>query len=263
LKTSDDLTHYLEWGDPANTRVMLLLHGFRGHAHWWDFIAPWFAREYRVIAIDLAGMGDSSARRQYTRDSFVAQVHAALEMTGSRAVTLIGHSFGGRITVLAAHQHPQLIERAVVIDSNIGFADNPPEHHFDARRKKAYPDLRTACDRFRLIPDEPPIPPRIMQHLAVHSLKSQGDGFVWKYDDAMLSNLDWTSVAEGELLKDLEVPLDFIAGEFSAVVPAALADRVGRALRSGRGPIVIPSAYHHIPVDQPLALVAALRVLLS
>jgi pimeloyl-ACP methyl ester carboxylesterase len=262
LKTGDHLTHYLEWGDPANPRIMLLLHGFRGHAHWWDFIAPWFAADYRVIAIDFAGMGDSSPRLKYTRDTFVAEVQAAALMTGSRAVTLVGHSFGGRIAVLAAHQHPQSIERALVIDSNIGFADNRSRHRFEERPKKVYPDLQTACDRFRFIPEEPPILPRIMQHLAVHSLKRQGDGFVWKYDEALMSNVDWEYVAEGELLKDLQVPLDFIAGEFSAVVPAALAQRIGSALRNGRGPIVIPSAYHHIPVDQPLALTAAMRALL-
>ena len=60
LTSGDHVTHYLEWGDPSNARVMLLLHGFRGHAHWWDFVAPWFAAEYRVIAIDFGGMGDSS-----------------------------------------------------------------------------------------------------------------------------------------------------------------------------------------------------------
>jgi len=111
--------------------------------------------------------------------------------------------------------------------------------------------------------DEPPILPRIMQHLAVHSIKPQGDGFVWKYDEALLSNIDWEYVAEGELLKEIAVPIDFIAGEFSAVVLPELAHRIGKALRSGRGAIVIPSAYHHVPVDQPLALVAAMRALLS
>jgi pimeloyl-ACP methyl ester carboxylesterase len=263
LNAGDHLTHYLEWGDSSNARVLLLLHGFRGHAHWWDFIAPWFAHDYRVIAIDFAGMGDSSARPKYTRATFVDEVQAAIEMTGSKTVTLAGHSFGGRITVLAAHQYPQLLERAIVIDSNIGFADNASRHRFASHPKKVYPDLKTACARFRFIPEEPPVLPRIMQHLAVHSIKRQGDGFVWKYDDALLSNIDWEQVAEGELLKDLQVPMDFIAGEFSAVVPPQLAQRIGKALRHGRGPIVIPSAYHHVPVDQPLALVAAMRALLS
>ena len=263
LKSGDFLAHYLEWGDSSNPRVMLLLHGFRGHAHWWDFIAPWFARDYRVIALDFAGMGDSHPRPKYTPGSFVAEVHAVLEMTGSRTVTLVGHSFGGRITVLAAHQYPQLLTRALVIDSNIGFADQRAHHRFTPRPKWVYPDLESACARFRFIPDEPPIVPRIMRHLAVHSLKRRGDGFVWKYDEELLSKIDWERIAEGELLKDMELPVDFIAGEFSAVVPPELAARIGKALRHGRGPIVIPSAYHHVPVDQPLALVAAMRALLA
>jgi pimeloyl-ACP methyl ester carboxylesterase len=67
LHSDDQLTRYLEWGDSSNARVLMLLHGFRGHTHWWDFIAPWFARDYRVIAIDFAGMGDSSSRLKYSR----------------------------------------------------------------------------------------------------------------------------------------------------------------------------------------------------
>jgi pimeloyl-ACP methyl ester carboxylesterase len=263
LKSGDHSTHYLEWGDSLNPRVMLMLHGFRGHAHWWDFIAPWFAHDYRVIAPDFAGMGDSHPKPKYTPGSFVAEVHAVLEMTGSTTVTLVGHSFGGRITVLAAHQYPKLLKRALVIDSNIGFADQREHHCFVPRPKRVYPDLESACARFRFIPDEPPILPRIMQHLAVHSLKRGDDGFVWKYDEALLSKIDWERISEGELLKEMDVPVDFIAGEFSAVVPPVLAMRIGKALRHGRGPIVIPSAYHHVPVDQPLALVAAMRALLS
>jgi pimeloyl-ACP methyl ester carboxylesterase len=263
LKTGDSLMHYLEWGDPSNARVLLLLHGFRGHAHWWDFIAPWFAHDYRVIALDFAGMGDSDPKPKYTSGSFVAEVHAVLEMTGSRTVTLVGHSFGGRITVLAAHQYPQFLTRALVIDSNIGFADQRAHRRFTPRPKWVYPDLESACARFRFIPDEPLILPRIMRHLAVHSLKRRGDGFVWKYDEELLGKIDWERIAEGELLKEMDVPVDFIAGEFSAVVPPELATRIGKALRHGRGPIVIPSAYHHVPVDQPLALVAAMRALLG
>jgi pimeloyl-ACP methyl ester carboxylesterase len=263
LKSGDFLAHYLEWGDSSNPRVMLLLHGFRGHAHWWDFIAPWFARDYRVIALDFAGMGDSHSKPRYTPDSFVAEVHAVLEMTGSRTVTLVGHSFGGRITVLVAHQYPQFLTRALVIDSNIGFADQRAHHRFAQRPKWVYPDLESACARFRFIPDEPPILPRIMQHLAVHSLKPRDDGFVWKYDEDLVGKIDWERIGEGELLKEMELPLDFIAGEFSAVVPPVLATRIGKALHHGRGPIVIPSAYHHVPVDQPLALVAAMRALLA
>lgn len=263
LQNGEHATHYLEWGEPANPRVMLLLHGFRGHAHWWDFIAPWFARDYRVIAMDFSGMGDSSSRSAYRRTDFVAEVHAILRMIGPEAVTLVGHSFGGHIALFVAHEFPQLLERALIIDTNIVFADQPLRARFAQRPKRVYPDLATACARFRFVPDEPPILPRIMQHLAVHSIKPQGNGYVWKFDEKPVGGNGWEQVAEGELLKDIELPMDFIAGEFSEVVPTALATRIGRALRHGRGPIIIPSAYHHVPVDQPLALVSAMRALLS
>ena len=262
LKSGDHVTHYLEWGDASNPRVLLLLHGFRGHAHWWDFVAPWFAQDYRVIAIDFGGMGDSSTRLKYSRGDFVAEVHAALQMIGPKEVTMVGHSFGGRIAVFAAHEYPQLLKRALIVDTNIGFADQPLRTRFMQRPKKIYPDLETACARFRFVPDEPPILPRIMQHLALHSIKPEAGGFTWKFDEKPVGSVGWEQVAEGELLKDIELPMDFIAGEFSEVVPPELAERVGKALRQGRGPIVIPSAYHHVPVDQPLALVAAMRALL-
>jgi pimeloyl-ACP methyl ester carboxylesterase len=262
LKRGEHTTHYLEWGDASSARVLLLLHGFRGHAHWWDFIAPWFATDYRVIAIDFSGMGDSSPRLKYNRNDFVAEVRAILEMIGPKAVTLIGHSFGGRIAVFAAHEFPQLLQRAIVIDTNIGFADQPLRSRFVQRPKKIYPDLATACARFRFVPEEPPILPRIMQHLAAHSIKREGAGFTWKFDEKPIGSVGWEHVAEGELLAEIDLPMDFIAGEFSDVVPPALAARIGKALRHGRGPIVIPSAYHHVPVDQPLALVAAMRALL-
>ncbi|HTD74582.1 MAG TPA: alpha/beta hydrolase [Steroidobacteraceae bacterium] len=261
LKSGEHTTHYLEWGDASSAQVLLLLHGFRGHAHWWDFIAPWFAADYRVIAPDFSGMGDSSPRLNYQRSDFVAEVQAMLKMIGPKAVTLVGHSFGGRIAVFAAHEYPQLLQRAIVIDTNIGFADQPLRTRFVQRPKKIYPDFKTACARFRFVPDEPPILPRIMQHLAAHSIKQQGGGYTWKFDENPIGS-GWEHVAEGELLGDIVLPTDFIAGEFSEVVPPALANRIGKALRHGRGPIVIPSAYHHVPVDQPLALVAVLRALL-
>jgi pimeloyl-ACP methyl ester carboxylesterase len=262
LTHGEHCTHYLEWGDSCNERAMLLLHGFRGHAHWWDFVAPWFAQDYHIVAIDFTGMGDSSHRSEYTRADFVGQVRAALQMMGQKAVTMIGHSFGGRIAVFAAHEFGELLQRAVVIDTNIVFADRPMRTRFEHRPKKLYPDLATACARFRFVPDEPPILPRIMQHLAVHSIKSEGDGFVWKFDDKPVGKMAGDPAAEGELLREICLPMDFIAGELSGVVPPALAERIGKALRNGRGPVVIPSAHHHVPVNQPLALVAALRALL-
>ena len=54
-------------GDGRATKVrgLLFIHGMNAHSHWWDFIAPQFAGEYRVAAMDLTGMGDSDFRYEY------------------------------------------------------------------------------------------------------------------------------------------------------------------------------------------------------
>ncbi len=50
--------HYLDWGTEGKL-PFLLLHGGSAYAHWWDFVAPVFAENFRVIAMDQRGHGDS------------------------------------------------------------------------------------------------------------------------------------------------------------------------------------------------------------
>jgi hypothetical protein len=52
---------YLRWGSRSRPGL-LLVHGNGAHAHWWQYIAPFMAREYNVAAMDLSGMGDSGHR---------------------------------------------------------------------------------------------------------------------------------------------------------------------------------------------------------
>ena len=261
LKTGDHTTHYLEWGRCIQFPRHAVAARVPGSCALVGFRRAVVRCEYRVIAIDFGGMGDSAPQPTYSNASFVGEVGAMLKMTGSNAVTLVGHSFGGRVAVLAAHQYPQYLKRAIVVDSKIGFS-NRPVRPPTPRVKQRYPDLETACSRFRLVPDEPPLLPRIMRHLAEHSLKRERDAYVWKFDEALMGGVAWQDIYEGELFAQIEVPVDFICGEFSIVVPSDLAVRIGAALRNGRGPIVIPSAYHHVPVDRPLALAATMRALL-
>ena len=50
--------HFLEWGSPSKP-ALILLHGISKHAHTFDHIAPDFARDYHVLAVDMRGHGDS------------------------------------------------------------------------------------------------------------------------------------------------------------------------------------------------------------
>src|ERR1043166_1204269 len=54
IKVDGCRIHYLLWGH-RNKPGLLFIHGGFAHAHWWDFIAPLFAEDYFVAAIDLSG----------------------------------------------------------------------------------------------------------------------------------------------------------------------------------------------------------------
>jgi pimeloyl-ACP methyl ester carboxylesterase len=262
--------HYLEWSGPDtasnNAPTILLVHGFMGHAHWWDFIAPVLAEQYRVISMDLGGMGDSGRRSEYSLDSYVAEIAGVIRHIASTPVTVVAHSFGGRCAILTAYTHPELISRLVVVDTHVSFPD--PEHKrafstHTGRSKSRYTDFDAAKARFRLVPEEPGTHPLILDHMAAHALKQEGDAWIWKFDPAIIDRGPKPAISDARALPLLKVPMDYVCGEHSTVAPVEHARRIAAEIPNGRAPIVIPAAYHHVPLGQPLALVSALRALLT
>lgn len=257
--------HYLEWAGPRDAPPLLLLHGFLAHAHWWDFIAPWLAEHHRVIALDFGGMGDSGSREAYAAAGFIAEIAAVIDYARIAGCTAIGHSFGGRALLRACKAHPDLIGRAIVVDSRLVAPDDPMRAFGDGwRPKKRYASEAEILARFQLRPEEP-CPALALAHMARVSATREGDAWVWKFDD-QITRLFGADVEGHENdaaeLRGLRTPVDLIYGELSRVVTPARADYLLKAAGSARRPIVLPCGYHHLPVSQPQPLLAALRALL-
>jgi pimeloyl-ACP methyl ester carboxylesterase len=259
--------HYLEWPGPADAPAVLLLHGFLAHAHWWDFVAPWLAEHYRVIAPDFGGMGDSEYRAQYTHAKFHDEIAGIAKATDIEGCSAIGHSFGGRALLHACAEHTGLFSRAIVVDSRLGSVSDPLRG-FDEewRPKKRYPTDASILARFLLKPVEP-APESAMQHMARASIRNEDGSWVWKFDENVTRLFqDRSQVAgvnDAEVLKDLQIPVDFIYGEESRVVTPSRAASLATCLPNVRTVTGIPCSHHHLPVSQPVALLALLRVLLQ
>ena len=113
--------HYLVWAhEPARPgeRGLLFVHGGGAHSHWWSYIAPYFTRDFRVAAIDLSGMGDSGWRAHYNSELRAEEIRAvmAAAQLGERPF-VIGHSFGGFMTMKVASQYGDTLGGAVIVDS--------------------------------------------------------------------------------------------------------------------------------------------------
>jgi pimeloyl-ACP methyl ester carboxylesterase len=82
-------------------RPILLLHGFATSSYTWRAIIPELAKNHRVIALDLRGFGasDKPEDEHYSIKDQAEAVQAFIEQENLRDLTVIGHSFGGGITL--------------------------------------------------------------------------------------------------------------------------------------------------------------------
>src|ERR1700761_6226443 len=106
--------HYLDWGGDGPPLVML--HGFTGHAHTWDYTARALAGQYRVLALDQRGHGDTGWASRDGSRPMVGDALASLDAQGLDRVTLMGLSMGGNVAYLFAAAHPERIERLIIGD---------------------------------------------------------------------------------------------------------------------------------------------------
>lgn len=256
----------LAWGDPARPGL-LLVHGNGAHAGWWSFIAPFLAAECHVVAMDLSGMGEAEHRARYTMELFAAETVGVCEAAGMFANAeppiIVGHSFGGFVTILAGALSGKRLAGVVIVDAPV----NPPERgpggppQRTLRPHRVYPDIAAGLARFRLAPEQPCENDFLLDHVARGSLKPVAGGFSWKFDPMI-----WQHFSIGDTamrLRSIACRIAIIRGEQSVLLPAEVGDYMFHLLGRAAPVIAIPEAQHHVMLDQPLAFVAALRALLA
>ena len=254
--------HYLSWNAADTDKPALLFaHGFRAHARWWSFIAPFFLSRFRIVSIDFAGMGDSGNRREYTPLGFVHDILGVLDHAGFDKATLVGHSFGGGRVARACAEVPERVARAVIIDSHMRLTEEKRSTRpFEIGPRRVYPTYEVARSRFRLVPPENRAAPYVLDYVARHSLKEVEGGWSWKFDEHLIPKHD--DAKASDILGSIKVPVTFIYGDASAIVSRKHAHEIVRHIPNAHGPIAIPQSHHHVLLDQPLSLVAALRAAL-
>ena len=107
---------------------VVLLHGFASSVYTWKDVLPALAASHEVVAFDFPGFGDSSILRPGSAAEYPALVVSVMDRLGLGRASLVGNSLGGGIAVLVAAEHPERVDRLVLIDSagfNLSSSDRP------------------------------------------------------------------------------------------------------------------------------------------
>lgn len=101
-------------GDPA----LVFIHGWACNRQHWKNQVDVFDDEHRVIALDLAGHGQSgTARQRWDLPTLARDVQAVVEAEGLHEVILVGHSMGGPVALLAAAGMPERTVGVIGVDT--------------------------------------------------------------------------------------------------------------------------------------------------
>jgi len=255
--------HYLRWGDDRKPGLVLV-HGGAAHAHWWSFIAPQLTRHYHVVALDLSGHGDSGRRADYPRELWSEEVMAVAADAGIvGAPILIGHSMGGFVCMTTAARYGDRLAGAIILDSPVERPD--PESEEGARGRsfrnpKVYETREQARARYRLVPDQPCANDFLLDYVAEHSMRETPEGVTWKFDPVIFRRS--LPRAMHEVLPKVGCRVALFRAEYGLVSPDT-GDYMVELLGRNAPVIEIPDAYHHLMLDQPLALITGLRAILA
>ncbi|MGI4750328.1 MAG: alpha/beta fold hydrolase [Janthinobacterium lividum] len=105
---------------PEQGKVMLFLHGFPEFSLGWKNQLIFFAEKgYRVIAPDQRGYNRSSKPKgvkAYRFENIIADAVGLIKQVSTQKIILVGHDWGGGIAWEVAGQHPELIEKLIILN---------------------------------------------------------------------------------------------------------------------------------------------------
>ena len=257
--------HYLRWGPETLEKPgLLFVHGGAAHAQWWSFIAPFFAENRPVAAIDLSGMGESGRRDDYNSTLRVAEMAAVIADAGLGAKPIvIGHSFGGTMTTCFGHHHGADLSGVVIVDSFV----RPPSEGDDGPRepgrpKPYFPNKDTIVRRYRLSPYQPCENEFIVDFISQHSVIKEERGWTWKYDNNVRRRGNHTEPL-ADYLRDMACPKVLFYGADSVLVTDEALKYTKEQYGDDDQIVKIPAAGHHLMLDQPIAFIVGLRSVLA
>ncbi len=260
--------HFLEWG-AAEAPAVVLLHGGHQSAHAWDLVSLALARDYRVLALDQRGHGDSEWARDvdYSNHTMALDAEAFIAALGLDRPVLVGHSMGGRNAMLLAHRGQTALRGLVIVDIGPEISEKGRQSIGGfVRANEEFDDLEEFVANVRKY--DPYRPRAHIERTVKYNMLQRPDGkYISKCDPAprrlgllagrrLRDNLTLEAVAE------LRLPTLVLRGATSNILDPDAAERFRDALPEGEL-ITVPDCGHNVASQNTKGFLDALAPFLK
>lgn len=205
--------------------IILAVHGWLDNAASFLPMLP-HLDEYHVIAIDLAGHGNSSHRSNdahYHFVDWVCDLMELIEVNKWENVYLLGHSLGGMLCTALAGTFPDRFKAMATIEA-VGLLHAPAEEASTqlqkaiisrqkqhSKNKTVHPSFKSALSARANVSD---LTEALLEQIVERSTKREGDGYVWSSDNRLrtVSPIRLTQEQASSFIKSINVPALMVEG---------------------------------------------------
>lgn len=257
--------HFRDWApSKPDAPVLVLLHGYTGHARSWDSFAQALTDRYRVLALDQRGHGESqwAPPKAYGNDDMAADLKAFVSALRLQRFSLLGLSMGGIVSYRYASDRPAELERLVIVDIGPELVASGLKRIMTGAQANDVFESRDAA--FEVSRASNPRAPEVhLRHRVWHALmRTESGQWTYRYDRALRdpgNPRPRITPEEGwRMISRVNVPTLIVRGGDSDILSVETAQRMARDIPNARV-VEVRDAGHSVPLDQPDGFLESVR----
>ena len=260
---------YVEWGDPANPRVLVCVHGLTRNGRDFDHFASRMADAYRVVCPDVPGRGRSDWLRDpadYNYPVYCSSMATLVASLHAETVDWVGTSMGGIIGMILAGLPGTPLRKLVMNDVGSFIPKAAIERIGEyVGREPEFDSLEALDAAIRAVSPFGELTDEQWRHLALHCARREDDGkWRFRYDPAIGSNFHATPPADVDLRPYWAMvhgPVLILRGESSDLLLPETLEEMRR--RPHTESLVVPRTGHCPMLMDDAQVLAVRRFLLA
>ena len=248
--------------------VILLVHGLGGYKENWTLTIKGLCGEYRCVAIDLPGFGDSDKPKlEYTMEFFADFLLDFLRKLGIDEINIVGNSMGGTISFLFAERHRNIVNTLTLVDSaglrlkEEKLIFNPKLFLDKGIPFRPPPQMIEYMIKDLLFENPPPLADEMVRR-AINLWWGSEKEFEERSYAYLKSALYLFERDFSDIIKRIDVPTLVVWGDRDKMLPVKFADEFSRMIKNSHK-IIIQNCGHSPQIEKPDEFNRALHNFLS